>query len=46
DEVIAGAQLHYAFSLIKNKTVKDIQTFINYLNQSAENGNSIAQYNL
>ncbi|CAG8475369.1 6884_t:CDS:1 [Gigaspora margarita] len=46
DEGIAGAQLRYAFSLIKNNTINDIQTFITYLNQSAENGNSIAQYNL
>ncbi|CAG8745474.1 34989_t:CDS:2 [Gigaspora margarita] len=46
DQGIAGAQLRYAFSLIKNKTIKDIQAFINYLNQSAENGNNIAQYNL
>ncbi|CAG8573062.1 8154_t:CDS:2, partial [Racocetra fulgida] len=46
DKGIAGAQLRYAFLLIENKTIKDIQAFINYLNQSAENGNNIAQYNL
>ncbi|CAG8705930.1 8810_t:CDS:1, partial [Scutellospora calospora] len=48
DKGIASTQLHYTFSLIENNTIKDrdIQAFINYLNQFAENGNNIAQYNL
>ncbi|CAG8821943.1 16244_t:CDS:1 [Gigaspora margarita] len=48
DEGIAWAQLRYAFSLRTNNVIKDedIPTFIKYLNQSAKNGNSIAQSNL
>ncbi|CAG8832669.1 14693_t:CDS:1, partial [Gigaspora margarita] len=48
DKGIASAQLCYAFSLRKNNAIKDkdIPTFIKYLNLSAENSNSIAQFNL
>ncbi|CAG8749825.1 40947_t:CDS:2 [Gigaspora margarita] len=42
DKGITWAQLRYAFS-IKDE---DIPTFIKYLNQSAKNGNSMAQSNL
>ncbi|CAG8789257.1 10328_t:CDS:2, partial [Gigaspora margarita] len=48
DKNVPGVQLHYAFSFIKNNTLrrKDQSEFIKYLTQAADKGNYIAQFNL
>ncbi|CAG8664538.1 42499_t:CDS:2 [Gigaspora margarita] len=48
DKNVRGAQLRYAFSFIKNNTLrrKDRPEFIKYLTQAAGKGNYIAQFNL
>ncbi|CAH1768134.1 13271_t:CDS:2, partial [Entrophospora sp. SA101] len=45
DEGSGDAQLRYAFSLVNNKNF-DKNLFIRYLTLSADNGNTIARYNL
>ncbi|CAG8839725.1 28653_t:CDS:2, partial [Gigaspora margarita] len=48
DKNVSGAQLRYAFSLVKRNGVRENkrQEFIKYLTQAADNGNNIAQFNL
>ncbi|CAG8631948.1 7244_t:CDS:2 [Diversispora eburnea] len=47
DDGIAGAQLHYAFSLFNTSRVKfDRKVFVSYLTKAANGGNVAAQYNL